>query len=215
MDLDDKIESTVESVKNSSSLKKYWKIAVLVAVGLWAWSAYNGLVKAEVPAGTLWANVEAEYQSRADKVKVITKIIENSANFEKGTLTEVIEARSKASSINLDANNLTPEAMANFEKAQGQLTGALSRLMMVVERYPNLKTTDAFRDFQTQYEGIENRISKARRDYNSGVNYYNIKVRKFPTNLMARITGFSEKPLFKSSPGAEDAPTIGDMNFNK
>jgi len=215
MDLDEKIENTVESVKNSNSLKKYWKWAVIIALALWVWSMYNGFVKAEEPIAAAWGEVETQYQARADKVKVITKIIENSANFEKGTLKDVIEARAKATSINLDASNLTPENMANFEKAQGQLTGALSRLMMTIERYPTLKTTDAFRDFQAQYEGIENRISKARSDFNGTIKPFNIKVKKFPGKLIAGLFGFSAKPYFKASAGSEDAPDIGDMNFDR
>jgi LemA protein len=212
MDLDRRIESVKKN--SGSSLKKYSKWILLAVIGLWAWSAYNSLVKSEVPAATLWANVETEYQSRADKVAVISKIVRNAANFEKQTLTDVIEARSKATSINLDMKDLTPENMAKFEKAQSQLTGALSRLMVTVERYPELKATNAFRDFQAQYEGIENRIAKARRDYNNGINEYNIKRKKFPKNIIANLFGFEEKSLFKANAGAENAPEDIDLGFD-
>ena len=211
MDLDERIES----VKSSSALKKYWKWILLIIIGLWAWRGYNGLVKAQEPIANAWGNVETEYQSRADKVQVIAKIVKNAANFEKQTLTDVIEARSKATSIQLDVNDLTPENMAKFEAAQGQLTGALSRLMLTVERYPELKATDAFRDFQAQYEGIENRIAKARRDFNGEVKPYNVKIKKFPKNLLAKAFGFTEKDYFKASEGSENAPTDIDLGFDE
>lgn len=200
MDIDQKIEN----VKSSNLMKKYGKWLLLGVLVLWIISSYNGLVKLEEPISTAWANVETEYQSRADKVQVISKIVKNAANFERKTLTDVIEARSKATSINLDVNDLTPENMAKFEAAQSQLTGALSRLMVTVERYPELKATDAFRDFQAQYEGIENRIAKARRDYNETILPYNIGRKKFPKNLIAKAFGFDEKEEFKSNEGAEN-----------
>lgn len=200
MDIDQKIEN----VKSSNLMKKYGKWLLLGVLVLWVISSYNGLVKLEEPISTAWANVETEYQSRADKVQVISKIVKNAANFERKTLTDVIEARSKATSINLDVNDLTPENMAKFEAAQSQLTGALSRLMVTVERYPELKATDAFRDFQAQYEGIENRIAKARRDYNETILPYNIGRKKFPKNLIAKAFGFDEKEEFKSKEGAEN-----------
>ena len=157
--------------------------------------------------------METEYQSRTDKVSVIAKIVKNAANFERQTLTDVIEARSKATSIQLDVKDLTPENMAKFEAAQAQLTGALSRLMVTVERYPELKATDAFRDFQAQYEGIENRIAKARRDFNKAIKPYNIKVKRFPTNIIADYYEFEEKAYFKANEGAENAPADIDLGF--
>ena len=211
MDLDKRIES----VKSSSALKKYGKWIVLAILVIWIATSYNGLVNAQEPIANAWGNVETEYQSRADKVEVIAKIVKNAANFERQTLTDVIEARSKATSINLDVNDLTPENMAKFEQAQSQLTGALSRLMVTVERYPELKATDAFRDFQAQYEGIENRIAKARRDFNGEVKPYNVKIKKFPKNIVAKIFGFTEKDYFKASEGAENAPKNIDLGFDE
>lgn len=213
MDLDKRIETVKQN--SGSSIKKYGKWVLLVVVVLWAWTGYNGLVKAEEPIANAWGNVETEYQSRADKVEVITKIVRNAANFERQTLTDVIEARSKATSINLDVNDLTPENMAKFEAAQGQLTGALSRLMVTVERYPELKATDAFRDFQAQYEGIENRIAKARRDFNGTIKPYNVKIKKFPKNLLAKAFGFNEKSYFEANDGAENAPKNIDLGFDE
>ena len=213
MDLDKRIETVKQN--SGSSIKKYGKWVIIGIILLWGISGYNGLVKAEEPISTAWANVETEYQSRTDKVSVISKIVKNAANFEQQTLTDVIEARSKATSINLDVNDLTPENMAKFEQAQSQLTGALSRLMVTVERYPELKATDAFRDFQAQYEGIENRIAKARRDYNEAILPYNIKRKKFPKNLIAKAFGFGEKEEFKSNPGSENAPQDIDLGFDE
>ncbi len=211
MDLDERIES----VKSSSALKKYGKWIVIALIAVWGIMGYNGLVKAQEPIAEAWGNVQTEYQSRADKVEVISKIVKNAANFERKTLTDVIEARSKATSIQLDVNDLTPENMAKFEQAQSQLTGALSRLMVTVERYPELKATDAFRDFQAQYEGIENRIAKARRDFNEVIKPYNVKIKKFPKNLLAMAFGFSEKEYFKANEGSENAPKNIDLGFDE
>jgi LemA protein len=213
MDLNKHIETVKEN--SGSSIKKYGKWGLLAIVVIWAWSGYNGLVKAQEPIANAWGNVETEYQARVDKVDVISKIVRNAANFERQTLTDVIEARTKATSIQLDVNDLTPENMAKFEAAQSQLTGALSRLMVTVERYPELKATDAFRDFQAQYEGIENRIAKARRDFNKVVNPYNIKIKKFPKNLLAGAFGFKEKDYFKANEGAENAPKNIDLGFDE
>ena len=208
MDINQKL--TEENNQNFLQKNLKWILPVGIIFGLvfiilsWFGSTYNSLVIAEEPIAKAWGNVETEYQSRADKVQVISKIVKNAANFERQTLTDVIEARSKASSINLDVNDLTPENMAKFEAAQSQLTGALSRLMVTVERYPELKATDAFRDFQAQYEGIENRIAKARRDFNTAIEPYNVKVKRFPTNIVANYFDFEEKTYFESNEGAEN-----------
>lgn len=210
MDLDKRIENVKSNT--GPTFKKYGLWIILIVIALWAWTGYNGLVKAEEPIANAWGNVETEYQARADKVAVISKIVKNAANFERKTLTDVIEARSKATSIQLDVNDLTPENMAKFQEAQGQLTGALSRLMVTVERYPELKATDAFRDFQAQYEGIENRIAKARRDFNSEIKPYNVKIKKFPKNLLASVFGFEEKAYFKANEGSENV-NVDDIDL--
>jgi LemA protein len=139
------------------------------------------------------------------------KVIEGSAEFERGTLKDVIEARSKASSITVDPSKLTPESIQQFQQAQDQLSSAFNRLLVTVERYPTLQTTQQFRDFQTQIEGTENRINKARDDFNLSVQDYNTYIKKFPTNLLAGMFGFTEKGYFKSNPGTENPP---DINFN-
>ncbi|MCO5273523.1 MAG: LemA family protein [Flavobacteriales bacterium] len=190
-------------------------IILLVALGaivLWAINFQRGMVGMDEGVAAQWSNVENAYQLRADKTKNIVEIIKGSADFEKSTLTEVIEARAKATSIQLKADDLTPENLAKFEEAQQQLSGALSRLMVTVERYPDLKTTTAFRDFQAQYEGMENRIGVERRKFNDLAREYNAKVKRIPNNLLAGLFGFGEKAYFKAQEGTDVAP---DISFTK
>lgn len=187
-------------------------IGVLVAAGIWAVSFQRGMVGMDEGVSAQWSNVENAYQLRADKTKNIVEIIKGSADFEKTTLTDVIEARAKATSIQLKADDLTPEKMAQFEAAQQQLSGALSRLMVTVERYPDLKTTTAFRDFQAQYEGMENRIGVERRKFNELAQAYNAKIKRIPNSFIAGFFGFKEKPYFKAQEGTENAP---DISFSK
>ncbi|MDB5201722.1 MAG: LemA family protein [Ferruginibacter sp.] len=184
-------------------------LAVVVVLGFWGCNSYNGLVTADQDVKKVWSNVETNYQRRTDLYSSVIKTIEGSANFEKGTLKEVIEARSKATSIQVDIND--PASLEAYQKAQANLQGSFSRLMAVAEAYPDLKTTTAFRDFQTQIEGTENRINVARQDYNKSVEGYNLKVKRFPNNIFAGIFGYREKPFYKSDPGSEKAP---DVNFN-
>ncbi|MGB1041551.1 MAG: LemA family protein [Flavobacteriales bacterium] len=213
MDLDERIES----VKSSSALKKYWKWILLIIIGLWAWMGYNGLVKAQEPIANAWGNVETEYQSRADKVKVISKIVKSAANFEYTTLVDVVKARQMKDDLKKAGEKVdnTAKKIENFKgekdvnnptyrNLQNQLTGSLGGINVVFERYPELKATEAYRDFQAQYEGIENRIAKARRDYNKTIETYNKKVRKFPRNLIAKVFGFDVKEAFKADEGAEN-----------
>lgn len=169
---------------------------------------YNGMVTADQGVKTATANIEAQYQRRADLYSSIIKTIEGSANFEKSTLTEVLEARSKATSITLNLDD--PASLERYQQAQAQLQGSFSRLMAVAENYPDLKTTQAFRDFQTQQEGTENRINTARLDFNGKVEAYNLMVRTFPGNLFAGMFGFKEKSQFQADPGANKVP---DINF--
>ena len=183
-------------------------LGVVAVIAFWAISFQRGMVGMNEGVAAQWSNVENAYQLRADKTKNIVEIIKGSADFEKSTLTEVIEARAKATSIQLNAGDLTPEKMAQFEAAQQQLTGALSRLMVTVERYPDLKTTTAFRDFQAQYEGMENRIGVERRKFNEVARTFNTKIKQFPGNMLAGMFGFSEKGYFKAQEGTENAPDI-------
>lgn len=181
-------------------------VVILVFMGC---NSYNGLVTADQSVKKAWSNVETNYQRRTDLYSSVIKTIEGSANFEKGTLKEVIEARSKATSMQVNIND--PASLAAYQQAQAQLQGSFSKLLAVVESYPDLKTTKAFQDFQTQIEGTENRINVARQDFNAVVQDYNLKVKRFPNNIFAGIFGYKEKPFYKSDAGSEKVP---DVNFN-
>jgi LemA protein len=184
-------------------------LAIVVILGFWGCNSYNGLVTADTSVGKVWSNVETNYQRRTDLYSSIIKTIEGSANFEKSTLKEVLEARAKATAIKVDIND--PASLEAYQKAQASLQGSFSRLMAVAEAYPDLKTTKAFQDFQAQIEGTENRINVARQDYNKAIEEYNLKVRRVPNNIFAGIFGFKSKPFYKADEGTEKAP---DINFN-
>lgn len=181
-------------------------LAVVVILFFWGCSGYNGLVTSDQDVKKVWSNVETNYQRRTDLYSSVIKTIEGSANFEKSTLKDVIEARSKATSIQVDIND--PKSLEAYQNAQAQLQGSFSRLMAVAEAYPDLKTTKSFQDFQTQIEGTENRINVARQDYNKSVESYNLTVKRFPKSLLASIFGFKEKAFYKAEAGSEKAPDI-------
>ncbi|MEO6166783.1 MAG: LemA family protein [Chitinophagales bacterium] len=187
-------------------------IAVIAVIAFILFStfkgAYNNMVTKGEDTESKWSQVESQYQRRTDLYNSVVKVIEGSANFERGTLVEVIQARANATAVNVDASKLTPESIQQFQQAQDQLSSAFNKLMVVVERYPELQTTQQFRDFQTQIEGTENRINKSRDDFNLSVQDYNTYIKKFPTNLMAGMFGFTEKGYFKSNAGSENAPDI-------
>jgi len=183
-------------------------LGVVLIIGMYAMNFYNGTVGLNEDVGKQWSNVENAYQLRADKTKNLVEIVKGAAEFEKETLTEVIEARAKATSVNINANDLTPEKMAQFQQAQDQFTGALSRLMVTVERYPELKAVKGFQDFQVQYEGMENRIGVERRKFNDVARDYNTRIKRFPGNMMAGFFGFQEKGYFEAAEGTENAPDI-------
>lgn len=184
-------------------------IGIIVILFFWGCNQQRGLASADLQVQNAWSNVETNYQRRTDLYSSVVKTIEGSANFEKSTLKDVIAARSRATSINVDVNDSA--SLAAYQNAQAQLQGSFSRLMAVAEAYPDLKTTKAFQDFQTQIEGTENRINVARRDYNAAVNNYNLKVRLFPNNIFAGILGYHVKPFYKADAGAEKNP---DIEFN-
>lgn len=190
--------------------KLIW-IVVIAVLALYAGTSYNGMAKSEQVVEKQWAQVENAYQARMDKTKNLLAIVEKAADFEKETLIEVIEARSKATQVQLNPDELTPDNIEKFQAVQDQFGSSLSKLLVTVERYPELKTVDAFRDFQTQYEGMENRISTERKRYNQEVENFNVKIVTFPKNLMARLFGFNQKGYFKAAAGAEVAPDIGGM----
>ena len=186
-------------------------VAILAILGMWYVNTNNKLVEMKGQATKQWANVESSYQRRSDLIGNLVKTVQGAADFERGTLTDVIEARAKATSTTVDANNLTPEKMAAFQDAQNGLTGALSKLMVVVERYPDLKANQNFLELQSQLEGTENRINVERNRFNDLAGDYNIKIDKIPTNIIASIANFDKLSLFASKAGAEDAP---DVNFD-
>ncbi len=184
-------------------------IAIIVILFFWGCNQQRGLATSDQNVQTAWSNVETNYQRRTDLYSSVVKTIEGSANFEKSTLTQVIEARAKATSVHVDINDST--SLQQFQQAQAQLQGSFSRLMAVAEAYPDLKTTQAFQNFQTQIEGTENRINVARRDYNTAVNNYNLKVKLFPNNIFAGILGYHVRGYYKADPGSEKNP---DINFD-
>ena len=200
--------------KNLSSGAKTGLIVggILLLVALWFVSNYNKLVREEEKTTQAWAQVENAYQRRADLIPNLVKTVKGAADFEKGTLESVIQARAEATSVRVDPTNLNEESIAAFEKAQNGLSASLGRLMMVVERYPELKATENFKELQAQLEGTENRISVERKKFNECVQAYNVKVRRFPTNIVAGIFGFETKAYFKATEGAEKAPEV-DFEF--
>jgi LemA protein len=180
--------------------------AIFSIIILWTCNGYNGLVSSDQGLQKVWGNVETNYQRRTDLYNSIIKTIEGSANFEKSTLKEVLEARSKATQIKVDIND--PASLEAYQKVQSNLQGSFSRLMAVAESYPDLKTTQQFKGFQEQIEGTENRINIARRDYNEAIEKYNLNVKRFPGNILAGIFGFGSKPYYKADEGTEKAPEI-------
>lgn len=183
-------------------------IIVLVLLGFFGCSKYNGLVKQDENVKNKWGAVQSQYQRRADLIPNLVSTVKGAANFEQETLTKVIEARAKATQVTINANDLTPEKIQQFQAAQGQLSSALGRLLAVAENYPQLKANQNFLDLQAQLEGTENRITVARNDFNEAVNGYNSSVRTFPNNLLAGIAGFSQKGYFQAQPGSENTPKV-------
>lgn len=187
-------------------------VVAAIALGVVLVPSYNSLVKAEEEIDSVWANVESTYQRRADLIPNLVNTVKGQANFEQETLTGVVEARAKASQTKIDPVNMTEEQLAQFQQNQNAVGSALSRLLVTVEKYPDLKAHEGFMNLQAQLEGTENRINVARNKFNDAARVYNQKVRQFPTKLAAMIFGFKEKPYFKSVEGAQNAPTV---DFNK
>lgn len=189
-------------------MKKWIWIGVAVIVAIFFYATYNGFVNKEERVKTAWSNVETQYQRRADLIPNLVNTVKGYASHETQTLNEVTEARARATSINLTADDLTPERLAEFQQAQAQVRSALGRLIAVSESYPDLKANQNFLELQAQLEGTENRIAVARKDFNETVQHYNIAVRRFPGNLVAKLFGFEQKPNFSASEGAETAPQV-------
>ena len=191
-------------------MKKSTIIIIVVAVIaiVWGISGYNGLVSMDEGVQTKWADVETQYQRRADLIPNLVNTVKGYAAHESETLQAVVEARAKATSMNIDPSNMSAEQIANFQKAQDGVSSALSRLLVTVEKYPDLKANENFKELQAQLEGTENRISVARRDYNESARKYNTTLRSFPKNILAGMFGFEKKAYFEAQEGSEQAPTV-------
>ena len=195
---------------------KKWLIPVIIlavlGIGLYQWAVgfNNTAIKLKETSTQTWANVESAYQRRNDLIGNLVKTVQGAADFEKGTLTAVIEARAKATSVSIDPTNITPEQLAKFNEVQGGLSGALKSLLVTVERYPDLKANQNFLELQSQLEGTENRINIERNRFNESVLPYNNHITTFPNSVLAGLFNFDELAYFKSEAGAEQAP---DVNF--
>ena len=184
-------------------------VALVLIVGLWVMGTYNSLVSLDQKTTSQWAQVENAYQRRADLIPNLVETVKGAAAFEKDTFTQVTEARAKVGQIQLGNNPASdPAAFAKFQQAQDGLSSALSRLMVVVEKYPDLKATQNFRDLQVQLEGTENRITVERRRFNEAVREYNTRINLFPASLVASLRGFKPRPYFEATPGSEVAPKV-------
>ncbi len=188
--------------------KLLFGLIALIAVGSLSSCGYNDAVKLDEKVKASWGEVENQYQRRADLIPNLVNTVKGAANFEKETLTQVIEARAKATSIQVDPNKLTPENIEKFQSAQSGVSQALGRLMVVSERYPELKANANFQELQAQLEGTENRIAVARRDFNLSVQGYNTQIRTFPNNLFAGMFGFQQKGAFAAEAGADKTPKV-------
>lgn len=193
------------STRNLSLLVILFLILIL---GGCACGGYNNMVKLDENVKSSWGKVQSDYQRRSDLIPNLVNTVKGAANFEQQTLTQVMEARAKATQVQINADNLTPEKIAQFQQAQGAVSSSLSRLLAVVENYPDLKATQNFRDLQAQLEGTENRIKVSRNDFNDAVQQYNSTVRSFPNNIFAGMFGFSSKGYFTAEPGSDKAPEV-------
>lgn len=194
--------------KNKKPLILIGIVALLILIVGWLMKGYNSMVNEDENVNLQWSEVENQYQRRLDLIPNLVNVVKGYAAHEKETLEGVIEARAKATQTTIDPSNMTEEQLANFQKAQDGLSGALNRLMVVVEKYPELKANENFLQLQAQLEGTENRITVARKGYNDAATIYNKLVRRFPNNMLAGIFGFSVRPQFKAQEGAESAPMV-------
>lgn len=183
-------------------------LIALIIVVLWGFGKYNSLVKEEQNVERAWSDVENQYQRRADLIPNLVETVKGYAAHESETLQNVIEARAKATSVQVDAKNLTEESIQQYQQAQGELGSALGKLLVSVERYPDLKANENFLELQSQLEGTENRINNARDAFNSTAQTYNTAIKVFPANLVAKITGFASKSYFKAAEGSAEAPKV-------
>ena len=199
------------SIKIPNNMKKVTIIilvAVVAIIAFWAISGYNSLVSMDENVSNQWANVETQYQRRADLIPNLVNTVKGYAAHEKETLEGVIAARSQATQIKVDPTDLTPEKLAEYQKAQGQLATALGKLLAITENYPDLKANQNFLELQAQLEGTENRINVARKNFNDAAKAYNTAIRRFPKNILAGMFGFDKRAYFEAAEGAEQAPQV-------
>ena len=187
---------------------KWIGVGFLALLALWVGTKYNQMTRLGEDVGEKWSQVENQYQRRLDLIPNVSRTVERYMKHEKGALEAVIKARAEATKVTIDASKLTPETFAAFQKAQDGLSSALSRLMVTVEKYPDLKAVGPVQEMMVQLEGTENRIAVARKDYNAVANEYNKTIKVFPANIVANFAGFQPKPLFKAQEGAEKAPEV-------
>ena len=183
-------------------------IAVIAIAAIWGISTYNGLVKMDESVNTAWSNVENQYQRRADLIPNLVNTVKGYAAHEKETFEAVVSARSKATQMTIDPENLTPEKLQEYQKAQGEIGAALGRLLAITENYPELKANENFKELQAQLEGTENRISVERRNFNEVARTYNTSIRTFPKSILAGMFGFDKRPYFEAEEGANKAPEV-------
>lgn len=199
-------------VKGKEYSKKQTVLAVVGGILLlsliWLVAGYNSLVSLNQKVNTSFANIQTQYQRRADLIPNLVNTVKGAADFEQETLNQVVEARAKATQITIDPSKATPQQLQDYQNAQGELSQALGRLLAVAESYPQLTATQNFKDLQVQLEGTENRIQVARADYNETLRTYNTRVKRFPTLILAGLFNYDEKPYFEAAAGAENAPTV-------
>ena len=194
--------------KKSFSKSTMIFIGIIVVIVLWAISGYNSLVNMDEGVTNKWSNVETQYQRRADLIPNLVNTVKGYAKHESQTLDAVMQARSQAAQVKIDPSNCTPEQLAAYQKAQGDVTSALGKLLAITENYPDLKANQNFLELQSQLEGTENRITVARKDFNDAANVYNASIRRFPKNILAGIFGFEKHAYFEAEAGAEKAPKV-------
>lgn len=183
-------------------------IVILIVIGTYGCNKYNGMVGADEGVNKAWANVQKEYQRRMDAIKNLVETVKGAANFEQETLQKVIEARAKATSITIDPSKATPAQMQQFQESQSGLNSALSRLLVTIEQYPQLKANENFLRLQDEIAGTENRIASARSDYNTEIEKFNVRIRTFPNNIFANILGFQRRNPFEADVEAQNAPKV-------
>lgn len=183
-------------------------LGIIILLAVWVFSSYNGIVRADQNVQAKWGAVQSDYQRRTDLIPNLVSTVRGAANFEQETLTQVTEARARATSIQVSPGELTPENIQRYQNAQGEIGAALGRLLAVSENYPQLRATESFRDLQSQLEGTENRIKVSRNDFNGAVQDYNVKVKTFPSNIAAAMFGYGEKGFFTAETGSDQVPRV-------